>query len=356
MFRVTTWGESHGSAVGVVVDGCPAGLNLSEEDIQTELDKRRPGQSEISTPRSETDKVEILSGVFEGKTLGTPISMIIYNKDVDPGVYDAIRDLARPGHADLTYHLKYGIRDHRGGGRSSARETVSRVAAGAIAKKLLAMSNIQILGHCKEIAGITVGDVSPDQIKQNVDQNPVRCADPDVAGKMMEAIQAAKGEGDSVGGIVEIICTGIPPGLGEPVFDKLDADLARALMSIGAVKGVEIGAGFASASMRGSEMNDEFTIREGVVRSVTNNAGGILGGISTGDALICRMAVKPTSSIARIQHTVNMQDMQDAEIEIKGRHDPAIPPRIVPVAESMLALVLVDHMIRSGFINPVRLE
>ncbi|ATZ61609.2 MAG: chorismate synthase [Methanosarcinales archaeon Met12] len=353
-FRLTTWGESHGRAVGAVVDGCPAGLPLSEEDIQKELDRRRPGQSEITTPREEADVVEILSGVFEGKTTGTPVSMLIWNKDVDSSVYEQLRYMPRPGHADFTYEAKYGFRDYRGGGRASARETVGRVAGGAMAKKLLGTKGVEILGHVVEVGGISVGDVNLGQIRKNVEKNVVRCADVRIAEKMCKCIEEAKSEGDSIGGIVEIIALNVPPGVGEPVFDKLDADLAKALMSIGSVKGVEMGVGFGCATMRGSEMNDPFVLNKGVVMTKSNNAGGILGGISNGMPIVCRIAVKPTSSISKVQKTVDLSKRVNAEIRIKGRHDPCICPRIVPVAEAMVALVLADHMIVGGFIHPIR--
>lgn len=346
-FKITTYGESHGKAIGVVVDGCPSGIELREFDIQKELDRRRPGQSDVSTPRRELDKVEILSGIFEGKTTGTPISMLVWNKDSDSSKYITLKDTPRPGHADYTYFKKYGIRDYRGGGRASARETVARVAAGAIAKKILKLKGIEVLGHVVEIGGIRAKSVTIEEIRNNVEKNPVRCADLESAEKMREGILKAREEGDSVGGIVEIIALGVPAGIGEPVFDKLDAQLAKALMSIGAVKGVEIGAGFDSARMKGSEMNDAFIIKNGKVCTATNKAGGILGGISTGEPIVCRIAVKPTPSIAKVQKTVDLVKMEEVEIEIKGRHDPAIPPRIVPVAEAMIALVLVDGLMIS---------
>jgi chorismate synthase len=371
IFRVTTWGESHGAAMGVVVDGCPAGLELSEADVQHELDRRKPGVSELTTERKEADEVKILSGVFDGKTLGTPISMLVWNKDVDSSPYERIKNVARPGQADYTYQMKYGIRDYRGGGRASGRETAARVAAGAIAKKILAMHDIQILGHVVEIGGIVAKEVGTEELKTNVDKNAVRCADSEAAGKMEALIKQVKAAGDSVGGIVEVIAFGVPTGLGEPVFDKLDAELAKALMSIGAVKGVEIGVGFAAARMKGSEMNDEFYIitaepaentesqeiylgalrdlggkQEGRISTRTNNAGGILGGISTGAPVVCRIAVKPTASISKPQRSVDMAKMEEVELKIEGRHDPCICPRIVPVAEAMVALVLVDCWMR----------
>lgn len=347
IFKVTTWGESHGEAMGVVVDGCPARLALSEADIQYELDRRKPGVSEITTERKESDEVKILSGVFEGKTLGTPISMLVWNKDVDSSPYEPLKHIARPGQADLSYQLKYGIRDYRGGGRASGRETVARVAAGAIAKKILAGRAIQILGHVVEVGGIRARKVSVEEITSNAERNAVRCADLEAARRMEALIKGVKAEVDSVGGIVEVCALGVPAGLGEPVFDKLDAELAKALMSIGAVKGVEIGAGFEAARLKGSEMNDEFYIKEGRIRTRTNNAGGLLGGISTGEPVICRIAVKPTSSISKPQRSVDMEKMEDMEIRIKGRHDPCICPRIVPVAEAMVALVLVDYLLRA---------
>lgn len=355
LFRITTWGESHGSAVGVIIDGCPAGLALGEADIQKELARRRPGQSDITTQRKEQDAAEILSGVFLGKTTGAPISILVRNKDVDSGKYEALRDTPRPGHADLTYEMKYGFRDWRGGGRSSARETIGRVAAGAVAKKILALHYIEILGHVVELGGIRAKAASIEDLRENTEKNPVRCADPEAAVEMEAMIHAARSDGDSVGGIVEIIGIGVPAGVGEPVFDKLSAELAKGLMSIGAVKGVEIGAGFRSASMKGSQMNDAIAIRNKKITTLTNNAGGILGGISCGEPLVLRIAVKPTPSISQEQRTADLGEMKDTKIKIQGRHDPSIPPRIVPVAESMVALVLVDMMMRNGFINPSKI-
>jgi chorismate synthase len=347
IFRVTTWGESHGEAIGVVVDGCPAGLELRSDEIQRELNRRRPGQSEISSSRDEVDEVEILSGLFNGRTTGTPISLIVHNEDVDSSFYEGIKHKPRPGHADFCYEMKYGgFHDYRGGGRSSARETVGRVAAGAIAKKLLESRGIEVLAHVIEVGGIRAKSIEIDEIRDKVEENRVRCADEKIAEKMEGRIMEAKKEGDSIGGIVEIIAVGVSVGLGEPVFDKLDADLAKALMSIGAVKGVEIGVGFECAGMKGSEMNDEFILKDGVVRMKSNNAGGILGGISTGEPIICRIAVKPTPSISKPQKTVDLVKIEEKEIEIVGRHDPCICPRIVPVAEAMVAIALVDHMMR----------
>jgi len=350
-FRLTTFGESHGPALGAVVDGCPAGLMLNEKDVQAELDKRRPGQSAVASKRSEPDRVEILSGVFEGKATGAPIAMLVRNVDVDSSPYDVIKDLPRPGHADYGYLAKYGFRDHRGGGRSSGRETVGRVMGGAVAKKLLALKGIRVYAHTTSIYDVRAGEVTLDDIIKNTYTNPVRCADLNVVAEMEEAVMMAKRDGDSVGGTVEVVAIGVPPGLGEPVFGKLDADLAGALMGIGAVKGVEVGLGFGSTIIKGGEMNDEFFIGDGI-RTRTNNAGGILGGISTGMPIVCKVAVKPTPSISKPQRTVNVKTMEDAIIEIKGRHDPSIVPRVVPVVEAMTALVLADHMLLSGRVGP----
>jgi len=359
VFRITSWGESHGKAVGVVVDGVPAGLELSEADIQKELDRRRPGTGRAVSQRGEQDRVEILSGIYEGKTLGTPVSMIVKNLAYESGVYDEIKDLPRPGHADLTYRLKYGHVNHRGGGRASGRETVARVAAGAVAKKLLRRAGVEVLGHTVEIAGIKA-DLSKLSLKniRKADENPVRCADEKIAKEMMKAIEKAVKEGDSVGGVVEVIANRVPAGLGEPVYDKLDADIAKALMSIGGVKGVEFGAGFKLARMRGSEANDQFAVdsKTGKIITKTNNAGGILGGISTGMPIVVRVAVKPTSSIQKPQTTVNLRSMKTETIRVKGKHDPCLCPRIVPVAEAMVALVLVDHMLKCEMIGPNTLE
>ncbi len=333
VIRVTTFGESHGPAIGAVVDGLRPGIPIDEEAIQKELDRRRPGQSKVVTRRDEPDAVQILSGVFEGKTTGHPIALIIYNKDQKSAKYEEIRRLFRPGHADFTFYQKYGIRDHRGGGRSSGRETASRVAAGAVARDILAAHGVKIRAHTVEIAGIKAETRDYDV----VEQNPVRCADPEAAKKMEEAILAARKDQDSVGGIIQVDIEGIPPGLGDPVFGKLDARLTMAIMTIGAVKGVEIGDGFSLARMRGSESNDP--MRNGGFLS--NHAGGITGGISTGQPLSIKLAVKPTSSIAKPQQTMNL-DGDNETIEVHGRHDPCIVPRAVPVVEHMVALVLLD--------------
>jgi chorismate synthase len=351
-FRVTTFGESHGAGLGAVVDGCPAGLAICEADVQAELDRRRPGQSALTTARSEADRAEILSGVFEGRTTGAPIAMLVRNADADSSAYEAIKDLPRPGHADYAYQAKYGYRDYRGGGRSSGRETLGRVAAGALAKKLIAHCGIGVYAHTISVGDVVARPSTVDEIIANTYTNPVRCADLSAAGAMSEAIGRARSEGDSIGGAVEIVAVGLPAGLGSPVFGKLDAGVAGALMGIGGVKAVEIGAGTASARMKGSEMNDEFVLEQGQIRTGTNNCGGILGGISTGMPLVCRISVKPTPSIAKRQRTVDVAKMEEADISVKGRHDPSIVPRIVPVAEAMVALVLADHMIMSGRICP----
>ncbi|MBI4595442.1 MAG: chorismate synthase [Candidatus Tectomicrobia bacterium] len=343
LFKVTTWGESHGSAIGVVVDGCPAGLELNETDIQKELDRRRPGQSKYATPRKEADQVEILSGVFEGKTTGTPLAMLVYNRDSINAQYEKIKNTFRPGHADFTYHVKYGHRDFRGGGRSSGRETVSRVAAGAIAKKILSHFGIQIRGFTRRIGKTEIREV----IWEEIEKNPLYCPDPDATKAMISEIEEALREGDSLGGIVEVWASGVPAGLGEPVFDKLDADLAKALVSLGAVKGIEFGLGFALSGLRGSESNDELCLKEGgKIGTRTNNAGGIVGGISNGEDIVLRIAVKPTPSISKSQNSVSAEG-QPMTLKVEGRHDPVICPRIVPVAEAMVALILVDHLFRS---------
>ncbi len=352
LFRVTTFGESHGRAVGCIVDGCPAGLRLRKEDIQRELDRRKPG-GRLFSPRREKDEVEILSGIFEEKTLGTPIAMVVYNKDVDSRPYEEIKHLLRPGHADYTFLAKFGVRDWRGGGRASARETVGRVAAGAIAKKILSEKfGVKVFGYVVEIAGVkaNLSGMDPEEIFERAEKSEVRCADEEAEEKMIEKIVEARKEGDSVGGIIELVIRGLPPGVGEPVFMKLDAYLAYALMSIPAVKGVEIGAGFNAARMKGSEMNDEMTIEKGRVKFLSNNAGGVLGGISTGEDVVVRIAVKPTPSISKPQKTVNIRDFREDEIIVRGRHDPCIVPRAVPVAEAMASIAVVDLMMMQNLI------
>jgi chorismate synthase len=342
IFKLTTWGESHGPALGVVIEGCPAGIPLTVEEIQLQLDRRRVGQSKVTTPRGEKDAAEILSGVFEGVTTGAPISLITYNKDADSSKYENLRNVFRPGHADYTYWAKYGHRDHRGGGRSSARETWGRVAAGAIARKVLAASGCEVYGFVREIGGIPMESFDREQIEQNI----VRCPDPVAAEKMINAILQAKDEKDSLGGIIEIRAVNPPVGLGEPTFDKLDGLIGQAMLSIPAVKAVEIGEGFAVTRSRGSQANDSFVLVDGRVRTRTNNAGGTLGGLSTGEDIVVRIAVKPTSSVARVQQTVTT-DMEPTEIIVEGRHDPSVAPRAVPVAEAMLANVLADLVLRN---------
>ncbi len=352
VFRITTWGESHGSAVGVVIDGAVPGIAVTAEDIQKELDRRKPGQSSVSTPRKEPDTVEILSGIFEGKTTGTPISLLIRNADQHSSSYDNLRDTPRPGHADFGYAEKYGIRDHRGGGRSSGRETACRVAAGAVAKKILSEFGIEIVCHTTQIGGVcadpvVLKDLPFEGIRENIEKNSVRCADLAAAARMEAEVAAAREKGDSLGGLVEGLIRGVPAGLGEPVFDKLDADLAKAIMSIGAAKGFEIGSGFQAANSNGVEFNDAFEIRDGKIRTVTNNAGGILGGISTGEMIRFRAAIKPTPSVSVPQKTVNTAEMKETDIVIQGRHDPVIAPRFVPVGEAMAAIVILDHLMRN---------
>jgi len=342
LFRVTTFGESHGKALGAVIDGCPPNLDLAEADIQEEVDRRRPGGHAASTSRNEEDRVEILSGVFEGKTTGTPIALLIVNRDADSGAYDDLRDVFRPGHGDYTYFKKYDIRDHRGGGRASGRETAARVAAGAVARKLLSREGIDVIGYTVEAGGISIERFSRDDIKGN----RLRCPDHEAATRMEQKLEEARSEGDSLGGIVEVRVTGCPAGLGEPVFDKIDADLARALMSIGTVKGVEIGAGFHAARMKGSENNDP--IDPSGFRS--NRAGGVLAGITTGQEIVIRAACKPIASIALEQQTIDVQG-NPRRIAVRGRHDVCVIPRIIPVCEAMVCLVIADHLLRQKAIR-----
>jgi len=342
-FRITTFGESHGAGIGVVIDGAPPKIAVSEPDIQHELDRRRPGQSAVTTPRNESDRVQILSGVFEGKTTGSPLALYIQNKEYDSSEYLPFKDLYRPGHADYTYQAKYGIRDWRGGGRASGRETAARVAAGAVAKIILREKGISIIGYTLEIGGI----VAEKREYAAIERDAVRAPDPEKAELMIRKIKEVQDEGDSLGGVVEVVIKGCSPGLGDPVFDKLEALLAHAVMSIGAVKGFEVGKGFESARMRGLQYNDPLFFEDGKVRTRTNNAGGILGGISTGEDIVFRAAVRPTASIGISQETVNIKG-QTRTIEIKGRHDPCIVPRIVPVVEAMAAVVVTDCMLASA--------
>lgn len=348
-FRVTTWGESHGKAVGCIIDGCPAGLEIDEEFIQKEMSRRRPG-GEFSSKRKEIDEVEILSGVLDGITLGTPISLLVWNKDVDSKPYEELKTIPRPGHADFSYFAKFGIRDWRGGGRASARETVGRVAAGAIAKLILRKFDIRIFGYAREIGGIRFSVEDPEKAFEIAERSPIRCPDPQKEGEAEERIKMAMSEGDSVGGIVELIAKNVPAGLGEPVFGKISAYFAYALMSIPSVKGFEIGRGFEVAKLKGSENNDPIVLKDGKIRFATNNAGGILGGITNGEDIVMRIAVKPTPSISKKQKSVDYERMEEVEISVKGRHDPCIVPRIVPVAEAMASLVIVDCMLLQGLI------
>ncbi len=341
IFQVTTWGESHGKAVGVVVDGCPAGLPLAEEDIQKFLNRRKPGQSVYSTPRKEDDAVEILSGVFEGKTTGCPISMIVYNKTMRSSDYSEIANYYRPGHADYTFDQKYGFRDYRGGGRSSARETIGRVAAGAVAEKILERLGIRLLSYTRSIGPVQIDPARFDA--DQIAQNPLNMPDAQAAAEAAAYLDACRKDGDSAGGVVECTVSGMIPGLGDPVFDKLSANLAKAICSIGAVKSFEIGDGIAAAKAKGSENNDAFTAIDGHIEKQTNHSGGVLGGISDGSNLLLRVGIKPTPSIAHPQHTVT-RDGQPIEVSVRGRHDPVVVPRAVVVVESMAALVLVDAL------------
>lgn len=341
-FKISTFGESHGGAVGVVIDGVTPGLPISVEEVQAELDRRKPGQSDITTPRQETDEVHFMSGVFEGKATGTPILMIIYNKDARPSAYNNIKDLFRPGHADFTFDAKFGIRDYRGSGRASGRETAGRVAAGAVAKKMLQKHDIKITAYVKAAGGIECETIDFNEIENNI----VRAADPEAAKKIVERILEVKEQKNSIGGVVECRVSGVPAGWGDPVFDKLDADLAKGMMSLGAVKGFEVGSGFKCAEMTGIEHNDWMN-EDGFE---TNNAGGILGGISNGNEIVFRLAVKPTSSIEAPQDTVNKEG-KAVKCITEGRHDPIICPRIVPVVEAMTAIVLADHMKRQAALH-----
>ena len=338
-YRITTFGESHGGAVGVVIDGVTPGVEISVEEVQKQLDRRKPGQSDITTSRKEPDIVNILSGVFQGQTTGTPVLMILYNKDADPSAYDDIRQLFRPGHADYTYLRKYGIRDWRGSGRASGRETAGRVAAGALARKLLSARGVSILAYTVRAGGISCESYDPTVIEEN----PMRACDLAAAEKMMAKATALKEQEDSMGGVVECRISGVSAGLGEPVFDKLDAALGHAMLSVGSIKGIEFGAGFNVADMTGSEHNDQMS----AAGFMTNNAGGIVGGISTGEEIVFRVAVKPTSSIARPQKTVDLEG-NERVIRTEGRHDACICPRIVPVVEAMACLVLEDHFKRQA--------
>ncbi|MEG4498590.1 chorismate synthase [Microcoleus sp. F10-C6] len=347
LFRISTFGESHGGGVGVVIDGCPPLVSIDASFIQAELDRRRPGQSKITTPRKEADTCEILSGVFEGKTLGTPIAILVRNQDTRPQDYGEMATTYRPSHADATYDAKYGIRNWQGGGRSSARETIGRVAAGAIAKKILSQAaGVEIVGYVKRIKDLEcVAD--PDTVTlEQIESNIVRCPDAECAERMIELIEKVRDSGDSIGGVVECVARNVPKGLGMPVFDKLEADLAKAIMSLPASKGFEIGSGFAGTLLKGSEHNDEYyTDDKGVIRTVTNRSGGIQGGIANGENIILRAAFKPTATIRQQQRTVTREG-EETLLAAKGRHDPCVLPRAVPMVEAMVALVLCDHLLR----------
>ena len=346
MFRVTTWGESHGDAVGVVVDGCPPLLEIDVADIQRDLDRRRPGQSDISTQRKESDQAQVLSGLLDGRSLGTPILIGVWNEDARSKDYEHMRTAFRPSHADYTYQAKYGIRNWKGGGRASARETIGRVAAGAIAKKFLAQEyGVEIVGYVKRVWTLEA-DVDPDSVTAaDVESNVVRCPDPDMAERMIERIKEARKDGDSLGGVVEAVARNVPPGLGEPVFDKLDGDLARAMLSIPACKGFESGSGFGGLDLTGSQHNDPFYNEDGRIRTRTNRSGGIQGGISNGENVVLRAAFKPPATIMKAQESVD-EDGNPVTLEGRGRHDPCVVPRAVPIVEAMMALVLADHALR----------
>lgn len=351
LFRITTWGESHGPAVGVVIDGCPARLPLTAAEIQADLDRRRPGQSDITTPRKEADQVEILSGVFEGLTTGVPISLAVRSTDQRSDAYDEMREKFRPSHADYTYQAKYGHRDHRGGGRSSARETIGRVAAGAVARKILFASHgVEVRAYVTQIHDLIAPRVTRFPTLAEVEASPVRCPDADTAARMIERIKQVRGVGDSVGGVIECRARQVPAGLGEPVFDRLEADLAKAMLSLPATKGFEIGSGFAGTLLKGSQHNDPYVMHSNRIGTSTNNSGGVQGGISNGEEIVFRVAFKPTATILQPQKTVDMHG-SETELQARGRHDPCVLPRAVVIVEAMAALVLVDHWMRQSAQN-----
>lgn len=349
LFKITTFGESHGGAVGVVVDGCPPGLEITQEEVQKELDRRKPGQSKITTPRKEQDEIHILSGVFEGKTTGTPILMIAYNQEFESDDYLELKDLYRPSHADFTYEAKYGFRDWRGSGRASARETLARVAAGVLARKYLQQkAGIEIISYVESVGDIKTNIDMNNVTLDSIDSNIIRCPDQKTANEMIALIEKVKADGDSVGGVIKGIIRNIPAGLGEPVFDKLHADLGKAMLSINAVKGFEIGSGFEGTKMRGSQHNDELYINNlGKIKTRTNNSGGVNGGISNGESIYFRVAFKPVSTIKKEQKTVS-RDKEDTNLEAAGRHDPCVLPRAVPIVDAMAALVIMDHFLRQN--------
>ncbi len=357
LFRISTFGESHGGGVGVVVEGCPPRLPLDVSEIQRDLDRRRPGQSVLTTPRNEADQAEILSGVFEGRTLGTPIGIVVRNKDARPSAYEDMRDVYRPSHADYTTEAKYGIRNWQGGGRASARETIGRVAAGAIARKLLRkVAGIEVLAWVRRVQAID-SKVDPETVTlAEIEANDVRCPDADAAQRMYELIDGMRRRGDSVGGVVECVARGVQAGLGDPVFDKLEAELAKGLMSLPAAKGFEVGSGFDGTAMTGSEHNDPFvTDAEGHTRTTSNRSGGIQGGISNGEPITLRVAFKPTATVRIAQQTVNSRG-EAVQLEAGGRHDPCVLPRAVPMVEAMVCLCLADHWLRQRAVDVMPLE
>ena len=346
LFCITTWGESHGDGIGVVVDGCPPRLELNEADIQPDLDRRRPGQSKIVSPRKESDKVQILSGTFEGKTLGTPISMWVRNEDARPEAYTEMATKFRPSHADYTYQVKFGIRSWPGGGRTSARETIGRVAAGAIAKKILRERyQVEVLAYVKQVQRVRA-EIDPDKVKaREIESNIVRCPDQKTAERMIRLIEKTRRAGDTVGGVVEGVARGVPAGWGEPVFDRLEADLAKAMLSLPASKGFDIGSGFGGILLTGTQHNDPFRASDGKVRTTTNRSGGIQGGISNGETIYFQVAFKPVATVMQEQDTVDVE-FKNTTLKARGRHDPCVLPRAVPMVEAMTALVLVDHALR----------
>lgn len=350
IFRLTTFGESHGAAIGGIIDGCPAGMKVDTSAVQQELDRRRPGSTPLGTKRTEDDVVEFLSGIMDGITLGTPIGFLIRNTDAKSADYDHVKDTFRPGHADLTWERKFGLRDHRGGGRASARETACRVVGGAVARQMIAASGMRVHAFVDQVGEVRMGTPVEELDLANVYRNDVRCPDPVAAQRMVAAIETVRAEGDTLGGAIGCVMTGVPAGLGEPVFDKLHADLGKAMFSINAVKGVEFGSGFAAAAMRGSQHNDAFRTDDGKLRAVTNRSGGVLGGISNGEDILLRVAFKPASTLMRDQQSVDREG-NNVTLAGKGRHDPCVVPRAVPIVEAMACLVLADHLLRNASVQ-----
>jgi len=351
LFSITSFGESHGNLIGVIIDGCPAGLAITEKDIQKELDKRKSGDNPASTTRREEDKAEVLAGIFNGYTTGAPICLVIWNTDIASSDYTKTRFLPRPGHADYPSYIKYGgFGDYRGGGRFSGRITAGFVMAGAIARKLLKLIRIEVMAYTVEIGGVVARDMGFDEIRHNIISNPLGCADDEATRRMITVIEEANKQNDSLGGIIEAVAIGLPAGIGEPVFDSLDAELAKGLFAIPAVKGLEFGIGFEAARKKGSDINDPFIIENDKMATSSNNAGGVLGGMSNGMPLIVRVAIKPTASIAKKQRTVNMKEIKNARIELKGRHDVCIVPRAVVIVESVMAITLCDFALKAGLI------